>query len=643
MLDRNKNIGELALTIFMSTLVSVFASLILCERIYEDMLLILFCYIVASCHYSLLKSVQPDSSSPIHGFNSLTALSRPVYFCLLCSFILALRYLMSGADSSTGFIETCRHIGFYGFQLNTSHFRTCLYALEIILLFFPLMFTLGLFPQISTFLICLMEHCDMHLFGGTSMNNLPGALLSVLRSILSVLMLASVLCGAIYSIPNVMTLKWTPVNQTLSSQLTPARLAATHNQFSQSVVFSIYCGLLVLAAYVLSRQTSDPQVYFDIFKQFLRDKLKRPSVVKEVETATSKETFSLVSLDVNRLKPTEASNSKSDQLPVSDNSLGSGSSSYNSLTINLINKSSNAAISAKTSILKSESTGLSSKKPAKNLSFKSTSNEKVEATTKTPKISKGLSSSEPLDYHQIDLTEDPLEKKTKQVICARFESDSLIGCFIFVIVFAVHVSTVFSSLKPLLNDVLFVMAIVLGALNHYVWPHLRLENPWYLFSQPVLKPNHWHVFEPSSLAKLAWFERIHVALTFFEKNVLNMLVILSSITVSSDDLLLKFNLVDPHGLIACLVISAMSLKLVRHSFCEPSKQYKIFLIAFLFNKFDSSSLGGSSDKAAYSHKATTSNETILVDLFVISVFLEKLHDFIEKMAFIFIYTAPWQV
>ena len=45
---------------------------------------------MAGCHFSLLKSVQPDACSPSHGYNKITVYSRPVYFCLCTSIILVL-------------------------------------------------------------------------------------------------------------------------------------------------------------------------------------------------------------------------------------------------------------------------------------------------------------------------------------------------------------------------------------------------------------------------------------------------------------------------------------------------------------------------------------------------------------------------
>ena len=145
LLDKNRTLIELFLCILLSTLVSSLASLIfLNENIYgfgfdnkqhhnqmqifyydsnfelehhnfttlishsdggggggnsgnmSIFSLIVFCFIVASCQYSLLKSVQPDSASPVHGFNTLTAFSRPVYFCMLAFAVLVVDFLMQG-------------------------------------------------------------------------------------------------------------------------------------------------------------------------------------------------------------------------------------------------------------------------------------------------------------------------------------------------------------------------------------------------------------------------------------------------------------------------------------------------------------------------------------------------------------------
>jgi hypothetical protein len=231
--------------------------------------------------------------------------------------------------------------------------------------------------------------------------------------------------------------------------------------------------------------------------------------------------------------------------------------------------------------------------------------------------------------------QDPFEARNKLVIKLRLQSDLFVGFFIFIFVFALHVSTVFTVLNPVLTEVLFGLAVACGACNHYLLPQLRLENPWFLFNQPWLKPKHWAEYEPNYLARLESFECVHVALSFVEKNALNVLLLLSSLTLSSDRIFAKYVAIETvtGTVVACLIITLFSLKLIRTSFCEPSKQYQIYLVAYLFNKFDVHSItSGGGD-----------GETILFDLFLISLFLPKFIDFLHRIEFIYVYTAPWQL
>lgn len=121
-------------------------------------------------------------------------------------------------------------------------------------------------------------------------------------------------------------------------------------------------------------------------------------------------------------------------------------------------------------------------------------------------------------------------------------------------------------------------------------------------------------------------------LTFAEKNILNVLVIVSATTLSCDRLLAKYKPVDTSGLVSCALITLFALKLLRTSFCEPSKQYFLYLVAYLYHNFD-----------AHIVNTTDASETILFDLFVISLLLPKFVDLVEKLEFIYIYTAPWQL
>lgn len=58
--------GEIAASLFFSLLVSLLGMYILQLGIYYDSALLFFCFVLASCHYTLIKSVQPDPSSPTH-------------------------------------------------------------------------------------------------------------------------------------------------------------------------------------------------------------------------------------------------------------------------------------------------------------------------------------------------------------------------------------------------------------------------------------------------------------------------------------------------------------------------------------------------------------------------------------------------
>ena len=728
MLDKNQTWLELSGSILISLLVSICAALMLNEHIYDDVFLILFCFIVASCHYSLLKSVQPDSSSPIHGFNGVTALSRPIYFCLLCSMILFLRFvtasssrastLLSAGPAQAKLVDFFDKLTLYGHRLAPSHFELLLAALEIFLLFFPLLFTFGLFPQISTFVLCVIEQIEMNVFGGTAMNNLIGALLSLARSLFAIGVLSSVLFASIYSIPAVASAE--------NESSPPALLAATHNQFSQSVVFSVYCGLLVLLSYMLSRQTSDMLSIFSVFKDLSlfkksattassnkKDETSSASQLNECltvqdESSEKKSTKSSKSNkqlnksyssskdndrvdDLNSL--TKSNKKTSESIPLkpmqqqqqqqqqqqristpnahdeakskenvsstifssSVSSLSQSSSSSSALSSPVCDQKTETAASTQAlavNAAKNDSISANSKIGEDKLAVASEIGSALEMSNNLAKDSNSQpnrpSHSKPdskpgrngiimgagacIDNEsELNSSQDPFVRKNRAVIRRRLESDLLVCFFIFIFVFAIHVSTVFTVLRPALNDVLFVMAILVGALNHYVLPHLRIENPWFLFSQPVLKPNHWSVFEPSYLAKLEWFEVVHLCSTFAEKNILHVLVLLSSLTSSSDSILLKYHSVDSRGFLACVIISVMALKLVRNSFCEPSRQYQVFLVAYLFNKFDASSYG------------LGSSEAILFDLFFVSIFLSKLSDFMHKLQFIYVYTAPWQL
>ncbi|XP_009696516.1 PREDICTED: pecanex-like protein 2, partial [Cariama cristata] len=66
LLDRTEDIKENVLAVLLVVLVSLLGFLTLNQGFCKDIWVLLFCLVMASCQYSLLKSVQPDPASPIH-------------------------------------------------------------------------------------------------------------------------------------------------------------------------------------------------------------------------------------------------------------------------------------------------------------------------------------------------------------------------------------------------------------------------------------------------------------------------------------------------------------------------------------------------------------------------------------------------
>ncbi|XP_065348077.1 pecanex-like protein 1 isoform X3 [Cloeon dipterum] len=260
LLDRNLTIWESVLSVFLAVMVGVLGALLMSKGFLEDALVFVFCFVIASCQYSLLKSVQPDAASPTHGHNRVVAFSRPVYFCLVAALILVCDALLPHLSSDS--------YKFYGMHLSPGsivlYTRDCLMWF---LLCFPVIFSFGLLPQINTFAMYLLEQFDMHTFGGNATSSLTAAFYCVIRSVLAVAFLYSFAYGGL-----------------------------SQPKMSQHFLFSIFCGLLVAVSYHLSRSASDPTFMWHLIKNNLwpeedcaRPKTERNSVVSEDNEERSEE------------------------------------------------------------------------------------------------------------------------------------------------------------------------------------------------------------------------------------------------------------------------------------------------------------------------------------------------------------------
>ncbi|XP_030235637.1 pecanex-like protein 1 [Gadus morhua] len=250
LLDRNQEVLENLVAIFMGFLVSFLGFLLLNRGCFQDFWVFQFCLVIASCQYSLLKSVQPDAASPTHGHNQLVAYSRAAYFCLFCSLIWLLEQVLQTKDLPVSTL--------YGVTIAC---HDALHLLRDLLLgityCFPITFLVGLLPQVNTFTIYLLEQIDMHFFGGTAATGLHSAIYSILRSLVALSLLYGFCFGAL--------------KEPWDEQHTPA-------------LFSGFCGLLVVFSYHLSRQSSNPSTLLSLIKSKLVPGLVDNEEDEEVES-----------------------------------------------------------------------------------------------------------------------------------------------------------------------------------------------------------------------------------------------------------------------------------------------------------------------------------------------------------------------
>lgn len=418
--DRNLTGGETFVTIFLAVMVAVLGSMVLNLGFYRDIYAFWFCFIMAGSQYSLLKSVQPDSASPVHGFNKMVVFSRPVYFCICTALLCGVHSYLEQTASFTDEVHTRRKRSFdntkpitiYGFEMNERDFLHVIQEiLSKFLLFFPLAFSLGLFPQVNTFLMYLLEQIDMHVFGGNATSSLSAAVYCVVRSMAAI----GLLYGFAYS----------GLVEGKKSQ------HQKHN-----ILFSIFCGLLVPIAYHLSRSASDYTLIWNLIKKHL--------LPPELYVIPSPECSpDLEKTDPNTLSDDKKNNSESNISK--QNSIGSSASKIN--------------FSSETNIAKqkrSQTSSVSSLKmdPRGGDTMNSTTSLKTDPPAEDDKTQDTNTSNVKSDSEKPDEDmEDPLPKKLQATVNARLKNDVIVCTFLGLFVFGLHCTTVFTTLRPQLNTV----------------------------------------------------------------------------------------------------------------------------------------------------------------------------------------------
>lgn len=244
LLDPSLTKCELISSIVLAVCVAILGSIIIEKGLFTDLWLFLFCFVICSSQYTLLKSSQPDAASPTHGFNRIIIFSRPTYFSAGCTIILLARYYSDNNYSWS--------LVLYDFNLlDRSVIKTIEESAKVFILSFPVIFSFGLLPQINTFCMYLVEQIDIHMFGGTALTiGLKSAFYSLFRSFFAVAILYSIALTSLYRVTN-------------RNPLLPITI------HDYDVLFSVFCGFLVFFAYFISRISSDPMVIYNICKKLI--------------------------------------------------------------------------------------------------------------------------------------------------------------------------------------------------------------------------------------------------------------------------------------------------------------------------------------------------------------------------------------
>lgn len=237
LLDVNLTHSETSISIILSTLVSLFGGAIFqLDTESATWLKILLMLVMTNSQFTLIKSTQPDPASPTHGFNRVVSLSKPIYFCILSSLILSCDAYTS--SSSIGDSPPNRpSLVFYSFDIFDKKVISSIgFACLVLLRLSPLIFFFGLLPQITTFIIYVLEQIDINFFGSTAATlGIKSATYSFIRSLFAIIILSLIAFQAM----------------------------------SNSKLFSLLCGLLVAFAYFLSRNSSDATIAYRILMRFL--------------------------------------------------------------------------------------------------------------------------------------------------------------------------------------------------------------------------------------------------------------------------------------------------------------------------------------------------------------------------------------
>ena len=532
LLDNNISKFELLASITLGIMVAILGSVIISLGIFRDIPFFVFCFVMSSCQYTLIKSVQPDAASPTHGYNRTIIFSRPIYFSISSLIIIGCHFFLQDEERKNSLNFTLFRMNI----LSASVIQTLFEASKVFILFFPLIFSFGLLPQVDTFAIYLLEQFEIHIFGGTAATTgLTSAVYSFCRSLLTLTCLYGIALVSLYRVYH-----------------SAKRIKGEFTYHSYDVAFSIYCGIMTSMAYLLSRSSSDPTVLFRLLKKL---GIFCVSCITSIGTIHKRRKLAKQLLKT------------ANEVEMKEIAKGDGSSREGS------------------------------------------------AAGKGEEIHSEEGDARSQEYH------DPLPETLDRTLIIRLQNDLIICIVTAIVVFATHVSTIF-TLQPIVEYCLACMCIGWGFILHYFMKQSRKELPWLCFSQPFLKPREWDLFEVKDEARLMCFERFQAWLWLIEKNALYPLFFLSALTKDTPILLDKFGF-----WVGSLFVVLTGFKAIRSSLNDSSHNYIILIFAYLLFEFDLKSY----------------REAFLLNYFVSSILYWKVSELLLKMKFVVTYVAPWQI
>jgi hypothetical protein len=187
--------------------------------------------------------------------------------------------------------------------------------------------------------------------------------------------------------------------------------------------------------------------------------------------------------------------------------------------------------------------------------------------------------------------------------------------------FGLHCTSLFSSAQPYLHYALCTIAIIIGIINHYIYPQLRRQTPWKLFSRPLLRAHEFGQFETTVEARLTRFEITHLISLSIERNVIYPLLIVGCITYFGEQL--------SNSSIITLALPFVGLRLLRGAFCQPQLLYLPLVTALLLTSVDL--------------RQFQFDSYFPFIFYILVVIWPKMVELMLKMEFVIAYIAPWQI